>query len=52
MGEEKASRVRTHCWPTLDPSAYQRTIAKMRGPVLEMMTEQIASDRAVGRSPL
>ena len=37
---------------TLDPSAYQRTIRKLRGPVLDLMAEQVAGDRAAGRSPL
>ncbi len=37
---------------TLDPSAYARTVAKTRGPVLELMADQIASDRAHGVSPI
>jgi len=37
---------------TLDPSAYSRTIRAIRGPVLDAMAEQIASDRAGGVSPV
>ena len=37
---------------TLDASAYQRTIAKLRGPVLAQMAEQVDNDRAGGVSPL
>lgn len=37
---------------TLDPSAYARTVAKTRGPVLDLMASQIASDRASGVSPI
>jgi enoyl-CoA hydratase/carnithine racemase len=49
---ERAVAIASELATTLDPSAYQRTIAKMRGPVLDLMAEQIASDRAAGRSPL
>jgi enoyl-CoA hydratase len=37
---------------TLDPSAYARTVKVLRGPVLDLMGEQIASDRAAGVSPV
>ena len=37
---------------TLDPSAYARTVRAIRGPVLDLMAEQIASDRSAGVSPL
>jgi enoyl-CoA hydratase len=33
---------------TLDPSAYRATVRKFRGPVLDTMAAQIASDRAAG----
>jgi enoyl-CoA hydratase len=49
---DRAVAIATELATTLDPSAYQRTIAKMRGPMLDLMAEQIASDRAAGRSPL
>jgi enoyl-CoA hydratase len=49
---ERSVAIASELATTLDPSAYQRTIAKMRGPVLDLMAEQIASDRAAGRSPL
>ena len=37
---------------TLDPSAYIRTVRAIRGSVLDLMAEQIASDRAGGVSPV
>ena len=37
---------------TLDPSAYARTVRAIRGPVLDLMAEQIASDRSSGASPV
>ena len=49
---ERAVAVASELASTLDPSAYQRTIRKLRGPVLDLMAEQIAGDRAAGRSPL
>jgi enoyl-CoA hydratase len=33
---------------TLDPAAYRATVRKFRGPVLDTMASQIASDRAAG----
>jgi enoyl-CoA hydratase len=33
---------------TLDPGAYRATVHKFRGPVLDTMEAQIASDRAAG----
>jgi enoyl-CoA hydratase len=37
---------------TLDASAYQRTVRKLRGDVLDLMAEQVAADRAEGNSPI
>ena len=48
---DRAVEIAAELATTLDPSAYQRTIAKMRGTVLATMADQIASDRAVGVSP-
>ncbi|MEX2627912.1 MAG: crotonase/enoyl-CoA hydratase family protein [Ilumatobacteraceae bacterium] len=36
---------------SLDPNAYARTVAALRGPVLDRMAEQLASDRAAGVTP-
>jgi enoyl-CoA hydratase len=36
---------------TLDPSAYARTVGKLRGPAVDTMGEQVANDRAAGNSP-
>jgi enoyl-CoA hydratase len=49
---ERAVAVATDLAVTLDPSAYQRTIAKLRGPALEQMAAEIARDRAAGTSPV
>jgi enoyl-CoA hydratase len=49
---QRAVIVATELAATLDPSAYQRTIANIRGPVLDTMAEQIARDRAAGTTPL
>jgi enoyl-CoA hydratase len=49
---DRAVEIAAELATTLDPSAYQRTIAKMRGTVLATMADQIASDRAAGVSPL
>jgi len=49
---ERAVAVATELASTLDPSAYQRTVSKLRGPVLDRMEEQIAADRAAGSSPV
>ncbi|MGB0112454.1 MAG: crotonase/enoyl-CoA hydratase family protein, partial [Ilumatobacteraceae bacterium] len=37
---------------TLDPSAYARTVRVLRGATLDLMAEQIASDRASTSSPV
>jgi len=37
---------------TLDPSAYSRTVRALRGSALDLMAEQIASDRASTDSPV
>ena len=42
---ERAVDLAAELASTLDPSAYQRTIRKMRGPVLDLMERQIATDR-------
>jgi enoyl-CoA hydratase len=49
---ERAVAVASELASTLDPSAYQRTIRKLRGPVLDLMDQQIAADRAAGTSPV
>lgn len=49
---DRAIEVAAELASTLDPSAYQRTIAKMRGATLATMADQVASDRAAGVSPL
>lgn len=49
---ERAVAAAAELASTLDPSAYQRTIRKLRGPTLDLMAEQIAADRTAGRSPL
>jgi enoyl-CoA hydratase len=49
---ERAVAVAEELATTLDPSAYHRTVKILRGEVLQTMADQIASDRAVGRSPL
>ena len=36
---------------TLDPSAYTRTVEKLRGEVLATMGEQVTDDRAAGNAP-
>ena len=53
-GEEldRAISVAAELASTLDPSAYVRTVRAIRGPVLDLMAEQIAGDRAGGVSPL
>ncbi len=49
---DRAVEVAAELASTLDPSAYQRTIAKLRGSVLDQMAQQIASDRSAGVSPV
>jgi enoyl-CoA hydratase len=49
---ERAVEIAAELAATLDPSAYRRTIAKLRGAVLELMAEQVASDRTHGVSPV
>ena len=49
---ERAVAVAAELASTLDASAYQRTIRKLRGPALDLMAEQVAGDRAAGVSPL
>jgi enoyl-CoA hydratase len=49
---DRAVAVAAELASTLDPSAYQRTVRKIRGPVLDLMAEQIERDRAAGTSPL
>jgi len=44
--------VATELATTLDPSAYERTIRAVRGAVLDLMAEQIATDRSAGLSPV
>ncbi|HEY5662521.1 MAG TPA: crotonase/enoyl-CoA hydratase family protein [Ilumatobacter sp.] len=47
---ERAVEVAADLAATLDPAAYARTVAKVRGPVLDLMAAQIAADRAAGAS--
>ncbi len=47
----RAVEVATELATTLDPSAYRRTIARLRGDVLETMAAQVAADRAEGNQP-
>ena len=49
---DRAVAVAAELASTLDPSAYQRTVRKIRGPVLDLMAEQIERDRAAGTSPV
>ncbi len=49
---DRAVAVAAELAATLDPSAYQRTIRKLRGPALDLMAEQIERDRSAGVSPL
>jgi enoyl-CoA hydratase len=49
---DRAVAVASELASTLDPSAYQRTVRILRGPVLDRMGEQIDADRAAGASPL
>ena len=49
---ERAVAVAAELASTLDPSAYQRTVRKLRGSVLDLMEQQIAADRAAGTSPV
>jgi enoyl-CoA hydratase len=49
---DRAVAVAAELASTLDPSAYQRTVRKIRGPVLDLMVEQIEQERAAGTSPL
>jgi len=49
---DRAVAVAAELAETLDPSAYARTVRAIRGPVLDLMAEQIASDRSSGASPV
>ena len=49
---DRAVAVAAELAATLDPSAYVRTVRAIRGPVLDLMEQQIASDRSAGVSPL
>jgi enoyl-CoA hydratase len=49
---ERAVAVASELAATLDPSAYVRTVRAIRGPVLDLMEQQVASDRSAGVSPL
>ena len=49
---DRAVAVATDLAETLDPSAYARTVQVLRGPVLQVIAEQVASDRAAGVSPV
>jgi enoyl-CoA hydratase len=47
---DRAIEIATEYATTLDPSAYARTIEKLRGDLLATMETQIAADRAAGRT--
>jgi enoyl-CoA hydratase len=49
---DRAVAVAAELAAMLDPSAYVRTVRAIRGPVLDLMEQQIASDRTAGVSPL
>ena len=50
---DRAVAVAAELAATLDRSAYARcTVRAIRGPVLDLMEQQIASDRSGGVSPL
>jgi enoyl-CoA hydratase len=49
---DRAVALATELAATLDPSAYVRTVRAIRGPVLDLMEQQIASDRSAGVSPV
>jgi enoyl-CoA hydratase len=49
---ERAVAVASELAATLDPSAYVRTVRAIRGSVLDLMEQQVASDRSAGVSPL
>ena len=49
---DRALVVATELAATLDPSAYERTVRAVRGAVLDLMAEQIASDRSDCTSPV
>lgn len=44
---DRAVEVATELADSLDPASYARTVAKVRGAVLDLMAAQIAADRAV-----
>ena len=44
---DRAVEVATELADSLDPASYARTVAKVRGAVLDLMASQIAADRAV-----
>jgi enoyl-CoA hydratase len=49
---DRAIAVAAELASTLDASAYRRTIAELRGGVLDTMAAQVAADRAAGSSPV
>lgn len=49
---ERAVAIAAELAATLDPSAYERTVRAIRGPVLDLMERQVASDRSAGVSPV
>ncbi len=48
---ERSVAIAAELASTLDASAYQRTIRKLRGPALDLMSTQISADREAGTSP-
>ena len=49
---DRAVAIAAELASTLDPSAYARTVRAIRGPVLDLMEQQVASDRSAGVSPV
>ncbi|HUV19171.1 MAG TPA: enoyl-CoA hydratase-related protein, partial [Ilumatobacteraceae bacterium] len=49
---DRAVAIAAELAATLDPSAYARTVRAIRGPVLDLMEQQIAGDRSAGVSPV
>ncbi len=48
---DRAVEVAADLAATLDPSAYARTVKKLRGATLDTMGEQVVADRAADNSP-
>ena len=49
---DRAVAVAAELASSLDPSAYRRTVARLRGQVVETIAAQVAADRADGNHPV